>query len=479
MLKGILSFYSPSYPKALVYMMQRCEYQAVPYLKWYWRTSNFRKIAVRGKLDKTMRARSLLLLLNIGILVELIVGFYFVYLGTFDHIVGYTEIGVSILIAYPLIWAYVLVIPVALSRWLVVLPMQRQLISKSKAIFKNHPAVKIAVAGSYGKTTMKELLAVVLAEAKKVAATPANKNVSVSHAEFAAKLSGDEQVLIIEYGEERPGDIKSFCEKTYPNVGVITGLAPAHLNHYPTLEAAGTDIFYLTEYLKHKDSYVNGESSSLKPFITAGDFVYSESGVGEWKAQNIKVDFEGISFKLKKGKQELDLKSNLLGRHQIGPLSSVAVIALGLGLTKYQVEAGISKTSAFEHRMEPRELAGAFVIDDTYNGNIEGIRAGLELLEELSARRKIYVTPGLVDQGVETKSVHHEVGRLIAKANPDVVVLMRNSVTSLISAGLKEVGFKGELRIEDDPLSFYTNLEQFVASGDLVLMQNDWPDNYY
>ena len=128
--------------------------------------------------------------------------------------------------------------------------------------------------------------------------------------------------------------------------------------------------------------------------------------------------------------------------------------------------------------MQPYELSGAWIIDDTYNGNVDGIKAGTELLNELIAKRKIYVTPGLVDQGRETKAVHLKVGQLIARAQPDSVVLMQNSVTGFIQEGLKEGGFKGELKLVSDPLGFYSNLESFVAAGDLVLMQNDWTDNY-
>jgi UDP-N-acetylmuramoyl-tripeptide--D-alanyl-D-alanine ligase len=128
--------------------------------------------------------------------------------------------------------------------------------------------------------------------------------------------------------------------------------------------------------------------------------------------------------------------------------------------------------------MQPYQLSGAWIIDDTYNGNLEGIGAGTRLLKDLDAKRKLYVTPGLVDQGEQTESVHNKVGQLIAESQPDVVVLMRNSVTEYIKAGLKEGKFSGELRIEDNPLEFYTNLSHFIASGDLVVMQNDWTDNY-
>ena len=187
----------------------------------------------------------------------------------------------------------------------------------------------------------------------------------------------------------------------------------------------------------------------------------------------------GTSFTLSNGrKSTLKLSSAVLGRHQVGPLAIVAALAHELGLSKRQIEAGISKIKPYEHRMQPRQLHGATIIDDTYNGNIEGVRAGLELLKELPAKRKIYVTPGLVDQGPETTAVHLEMGQLIADAQPDITVLIRNSVTPHIIDGLEAAGYNGEIITENDPLQFYTNLDVFVASGDLVVMQNDWTDNY-
>jgi hypothetical protein len=74
--------------------------------------------------------------------------------------------------------------------------------------------------------------------------------------------------------------------------------------------------------------------------------------------------------------------------------------------------------------------------------------------------------------------MHEEVGRLIAASGADTVVLIKHSVTDFIKTGLTAGGFQGELIIEPDPLEFYSNLSQFVAVGDLLMMQNDWTDNY-
>jgi UDP-N-acetylmuramoyl-tripeptide--D-alanyl-D-alanine ligase len=479
MIRGTLSFYSRKYPRALIYMLQTNEYQVRPYLKWHWRTNDYHGIMRRSQLKKTRRSDALLYALWLGISVQILASLLLMYLGIFRHYAGFLELGISLFISYPLIWAYLITLPIVFGRLLIVVPKERKLIADSKRIFAEHKGTKIAVAGSYGKTTMKEILAVVFAEALNVAVTPANKNVASSHAKFAAKLSGDEDVLVIEYGEGRPGDVAKFATTTVPDIGIITGLAPAHLDHYPTLKDAGKDIFSLADFLDHENTYINGDSESTQDFIKNGDILYSAKGVGKWKVSEIESKYEGVSFHLSEGKHTLKLSSQLIGRHQIGPLSLAAVLGLKLGMSTKQVEEAVRRTMPFEHRMQPRQLGGAWIIDDTYNGNIEGIRAGLSLLSELVAGRKVYVTPGLVDQGVETRAVHLEMGKLIAKAKPDLVILMRNSVSDVITEGLKSEGYKGSLRIEDDPLNFYLNLESFVAAGDLVLMQNDWPDNYY
>jgi UDP-N-acetylmuramoyl-tripeptide--D-alanyl-D-alanine ligase len=369
-------------------------------------------------------------------------------------------------------------VPLIAGREVRTRPRERRLIKQSSATFAGHTAVRIAVAGSYGKTSMKEILLTVLGEGKKVAATPANKNVAVSHAQFASTLQGDEDILLIEYGEGAPGDVVRFAKTTHPTHAVITGLAPAHLDRYKTVQRAGEDIFAVADYLQGENVYVNEESSAVEPFLKDTYHKYGADGALGWKVTNIELTVEGTSFDLKKGKHKLHLTSGLLGKHQVGPLALAAALGLELGLSEKQVVAGVAKTVPFEHRMQPYQLANAWVIDDTYNGNIEGVHAGLELLKVLPASRKLYVTPGLVDQGKETEAVHRQMGKYIAEANPDMVVLMQNSVTSFIQDGMHDGDYQGVTHIETDPLEFYSNLKHFVAAGEVVLMQNDWTDNY-
>lgn len=478
MMRHIVSLYVPSYPTVLVYMLQSTEYQVKPYLQWHRRTKDFSKVMYRRNLHKTKAAKLLLLALSIGMLLEVTAGLVLVWFGYTQEQVILTFAGLVLIVAYPLAWAYLVTVPLILGRLFIVRPREKHLVHASETIFKKHPGVKIAVAGSYGKTSMKELLNTVLSQAKTVAATPANKNVSVSHAYFAQKLTGNEDVLIIEYGEGAPGDVERFAAITHPDLGIITGLAPAHLDQYPSLQAAGEDIFTLADAVGADNTFVNGDSEAAKDFIKPDFQVYTSSGVMGWKVSDIKVGFTGTSFIMKKGKHTLKLGSGLMGEHQVGPLALAAALAHSLGLTEQQIKDGIAATQPFEHRMQPRATHGAWIIDDTYNGNIDGLKAGLKLLQALPGKRKIYVTPGLVDQGEETERVHVELGHAIAQTNPDIVVLMDNSATPFIRTGLEAGKYTGQLQIQFDPLDYYTNLDHFVAAGDVVLLQNDWTDNY-
>ncbi len=477
MLKNIASYFRPKYPATLVYMLQSTEYHGVPYLKWFWRTRNFDNVARRRSLNRTQVAKALYAILVLGFILQMLAGTILVLLGLTDRLAGGLFLGLAVFISYPIVWAHLIVIPNELGRLLIIKPRHKKQQAFTQQVFGQHPATVIAVAGSYGKTTTKEILKTVLSVGLKVAATDANKNVATEHAKLARGLSGDEDVVIVEYGEEKPGDIADFATATKPNIGIITGLAPAHLDKYKTLEAAAKDILTLENFVSDK-LYINEDSHLLANYIKNDHLKFGKKGVDGWSISNIKANLDGTSFQMQKDETTLKLHSRLVGEHLVGVIALAVAIAHQLGLNPEQITKGVATTKPFEHRMQPYQLLGAWVIDDTYNGNIEGMRNGLELLSGLQAKRKVYVTPGLVDQGSEGPRVHKQLGGYIAQSNPDIVVLMKNSATADIESGLKAGNFAGQVIIQDEPVEFYTNLDKFIAAGDVVLMQNDWTDNY-
>lgn len=465
----LLSYYLPTAPKVLTYMLQQVNYNPKKFGVWAAALPSLNSVMKRQKLILTNRSKLMLGLAYIGWFLPVFIGI--AYALSKDNF-GFLALATLA----PLISFLCLIVPTFFLQKLVVDPAYGRNIAAAKQKLETSSAERIAVMGSYGKTTMKELLLTVLSEGKKVAATPGNKNIPASHASWINnKLSGSEEVLIFEYGESDPGDIANLADISKPSYAVVTGLAPAHLDGYGTLQAVVDDFASIRQSVAAANIFVNGEINSLKEAFV-GSQLYTNEGTDSQRIQNVKISFEGMDFTLASGDKKQNFHTDLIGKHLLGPLCAVVAIAQKLGLTDSQIKQGIAKTKPYEHRMQPRQLHGAWLIDDTYNGTIEGMRAGLELLRELPAKRTIYVTPGLVDQGDENERVHKELGGLITQSNPDKVVLMRNSVTGFIKQGM--VDYKGDLVIEDDPLGFYTNLEHVVAAGDVVMMQNDWPDSY-
>lgn len=476
------SFYSTEilkFPSYFVYMLQQVEYEPYKYATWLVRIIRsgqpFSSVMKRKSLVYTSRAKMLLLVIYTFLLV-------------------YVATVILILINVSIIWKILLVISLPVTAtiltifvlyviaWcahkLIVIPEHRKLTAQAREIFFQHKGVKIAVLGSYGKTTMKELLATLLIEERKVAATKGNMNVLVSHAGYAKQLTGDEDVLILEFGEGAPGDIEKMADMFRPDYAVITGLAPNHLDHYPDLAAVAEDLLNIYNFVDASQVYVNGDSVMLREYLPKNALCYTKEGLLDWSVSNVQLGISTLQFNLNRNNSLMHLQSSLIGAHQIGPIVAASVLAVNLGLSPKSIELGVANAVPYEHRMQPRFLQGAWLIDDTYNGNLEGMQAGLKYLHAIEAKRKWYVTPGLVDQGSETERVHNELGKAIANSQPDIVVLMDNSVRPIIQRAMESNGYKGNIIIEPDPLKFYTGLEHIIVAGDVVLMQNDWTDNY-
>jgi hypothetical protein len=109
MIRQLQSMYLPSYPKALVHMLQGSEYKVKPYLKWLHRTKDFTKVMHRSTLDPTRTAGMLLLAVRLGIIIQLAAGLLLIYFGGWHHLAGGVALGLALLISYPFVWAYLLI----------------------------------------------------------------------------------------------------------------------------------------------------------------------------------------------------------------------------------------------------------------------------------------------------------------------------------------------------------------------------------
>ncbi len=192
-----------------------------------------------------------------------------------------------------------------------------------------------------------------------------------------------------------------------------------------------------------------------------------------------KTGLQGTSFTARSSQRTISAATQLLGLHHLGSMLVAIDLASRLGLTDEQIERGLATLQPVPHRREPRQRGpGVTFIDDSYNGNPDGVRVALEFLGSITSKqRTIYLTPGLVELGEESQKIHHQIGRDLA-TTVDIVGLIRTSVTPWIAEGLKEANFSGDLKWFDSTDHALRSLPSLTKPGDVILLQNDWPDQY-
>ncbi len=335
----------------------------------------------------------------------------------------------------------------------------------------------IGIAGSYGKTTMKEVLNQVLSEKFKVESTPESVNTPVGIARWVLnKIDESVEIAIVEMGEHYKGDVEQICKIAKPDIAVVTGINEAHLERMKTLNNIVATIFEIVSNTKEAGMVVvNGDDRLVMGNYQK--FIWPDHKLQEYKVESIKykvfdqekllwvVEFENI------GKLEI----NLLGEYALGDVDAAIKIAESLGMTNQQIISGVKNIKPVEHRLQPIKSSGdVLVVDDAYNGNPAGVAEAIKVLSRFTSRRKIYITPGLVEMGKNSAEVHKEIGKQLAGV-ADVVILIKNSVTPWIA---EQILNKAKVIWFNTAQEAHAELKNILKPGDVILFQNDWGDQY-
>lgn len=342
----------------------------------------------------------------------------------------------------------------------------------------------IGVTGSFGKTSVKNILSTILEEKFKVCSTPASYNTPLGLSKtILKKLTNDDEILIAEMGAKQTGDIKELCEMVNPTIGVITGIGNQHLLTFGSLDNISKTKGELADYVSKSNGkiYFNVDTeAALNLSNKYKDAVKTAISTSEYdlKVESLKVDKDGSSFKLVYDKKKVECSTVLLGNHNVSNIVLAARIALDLGLSLEEISAGISKLKAIPHRLEILKSSAEYtIIDDAYNCSVEGSKASLEVLSRFEGK-KIVITPGLVELGADQFNSNFEFGRDLAKVC-DYVIIDSTINYDAISSGLIFAGFDENKIIQVVSLSKAVEMLKDIATkGDVVLFENDLPDNY-
>lgn len=337
------------------------------------------------------------------------------------------------------------------------------IVARGKAKLRQFPNVKIiGITGSFGKTTMKESLAAVLSEKYKVLKTPDNINTPVGISRLVLKeLNEQTQVFIVEMGANRMHDIRELCQLAVPDISVLTGINEAHLETFGNIQNTIQTKFEIVQYAKAQALAVLNADS---PHIKANFNKYTGTKRVAW---------------YQSGEMPFNVEVPLLGEYISGVLNACVIVAKEMNMSDEEIKRGFQKIQPVPHRLQPiKNPNGITVIDDSYNGNPAGVSEAIKVLKKYPATRRIFITPGLVEMGSESEKVHMKIGEELATV-ADLVILVKNSATPHIAAGLEAKGFDAKnIMWFNSAQEAHGSLGGILKSGDVILFQNDWPDNY-
>lgn len=350
----------------------------------------------------------------------------------------------------------------------------KKFVKRAGQVLDESQTVRIAVVGSYGKTSVKNILATLLKEKYSVVATPESYNTpmgiakTVLSSEFAGK-----QIFIAEMGARKAGDIAELCALVKPDYAIFTGVCAQHLQTFGSLQNVWAEK---SEVLKcGAKKVVCGES--LRERIER-DFSGAEYVAYGERVSGISLQATSTEFTLCADGKEVALSTKLLGGAAVENIALAARLCRELGMSAEEIASGVAKLQPVPHRLQLIESGGAYILDDGYNCNAVGAREALLALGRF-AGRKCVVTPGIVECGVLEEEINGELGAEIARLAPDKVILVGDTLVGAVKDGYKNAGGdEKKLSVIKDLKGAQTALGEWVGKGDAVLFLNDLPDIY-
>ena len=350
----------------------------------------------------------------------------------------------------------------------------KKFVKRAGQVLDETQIVRIGVVGSYGKTSVKNILVTLLKEKYAVVATPESYNTPLGIAKTV--LSDDfanKQIFIAEMGARKAGDIAELCELVKPNYAVFTGVCAQHVQTFGSVQNAWIEKSAILKCGAKK--VVCGEDLRErleKDFAAADSVAYGE------RVSGVCLQATETAFTLCVDGKEISVSTKLLGGAAVENIALAARLCRELGMSAEEIAAGVAKLQPVPHRLQLIQSGGAYILDDGYNCNPRGAKEALAALARFDGRKCI-VTPGIVECGVLEEEINGELGGEIAKINPDKVLLVGDTLVGAVKDGYQNGGGDMQkLSVCKDLKGAQEALAEWVGAGDAVLFLNDLPDVY-
>ncbi len=343
-------------------------------------------------------------------------------------------------------------------------------------------ATVVALTGSSGKTSTKDLLAQLLQSSGNTVAPPGSFNNELGHPYTVLLADADTRYLVLETSARGLGHIRHLVDIAPPSVAAVLNVGTAHLAEFGTVEtiaqAKGELIEQLPAAADGGVALLNADDPlvlAMADRTRARVLTFGESPGADIRAERVEIDRDGrASFELVTETGQVGVRLTQRGEHQVANALAAAGLALACGLDLAAVAAGLSAATAQSHwRMEVTETAaGVTVVNDAYNASPESVRAALKTLAIMSeGRRSVAVLGHMAELGSDSISEHDRLGRLIVRLDIEHLIAVGPEARPIANGAALEGSWNGESEWVPDVEAAAVRLSEIVEAGDVVLIK--------
>lgn len=366
---------------------------------------------------------------------------------------------------------------------------QKMFYNEAVAKLKTLNPTIIGITGSYGKTSVKHILAHVLSQAVPTLATPGSVNTVMGITRIIReKLQPNHKYFIAEMGAYGVGSIARLCEFCPPKHGILTAVGNAHYERFKSIDTVAAAKFELYQAVTKNGGFFVINQDQVNPSYIATHAVKKDnvSIIGSTDDVDTKIllselTSEGLIIELQDNDGQYHLEVPLYGLQHVQNITLVFALAKKIGVPVSTIIAALKTMPQITHRLEVKKYSGGpDVIDDAYNSNPQGFTAALDVLNILgktSGGRRILVTPGMVELGAIHDEKHFEVGGYAADKT-DIVLLIGVERFPSFEQALRETNPQVEIHHFAKFTEARAWLEANAKVQDVILYENDLPDLY-
>jgi UDP-N-acetylmuramoyl-tripeptide--D-alanyl-D-alanine ligase len=348
-------------------------------------------------------------------------------------------VGVSLLLLYPLDQIF-----------------KKRIISKAKNHRKTLTHLQvIAVSGSYGKTTTKEMIFHILSQIFATEKTEKNNNTTISIARKIINLKPTTQYFVAELGAYKVGDGAEICDYLRPTTSIITGLNHQHFSLFESVENIITAESESIGFLSADSTvFINGNSELCHQIDVPKPIVARYYGNEQQNAfaTNIVQTITGSSFNYHEETTKLTIKTNSIGKGNIENLVGAIALCRSIGVSDKTIQKAVEHLPTIHGNMERIKTSWGTIINDSYNANTDGVINALLVMKEWKGQ-KIVVLDDILELGEKAIEAHKEVAIVINAINPDMVVLTGRNYTHIIEETLLNLGYKNIIIFSNEELA--------------------------